>query len=271
MHWMKTACTIGLSITIIWYVPIVIAACILAIPLGNETWVTHLFTSRSNHQRDLSIPTAAVGLALDCYFFILPLIAVSKLKMKPRKKLGVALIFATGFLAIIASILSIVDRCVLGGNGDHTWNLVPVLTVTLTETFIGFIIACAWHFSKFLRTYEKSLLRAGSIIATFFCCKYVSSQKEKGEEPKSSEVSDTVDGSKMPREKVKPAPKMHPGLDITTFAGTVPGTVFDENENTEGSIQQTKQDNRLGETHHNGKSPTGVKNDILRIVEEKPR
>ncbi|KAJ8058192.1 hypothetical protein OCU04_012391 [Sclerotinia nivalis] len=130
---------------------------------------------------------------------------------------------------------------------------VPVLTVTLTETFIGFIIACAWHFSKSLRTYEK-LLRAGSVIATFFCCKRTSSQKEKGKGPKCSEVSDTVDGSKMSREKVKPAPKMYPGLDITTYAGTVPGTVFDENENTKRSKQQSKQDNRLGVAHHNGKS-----------------
>ncbi|KAK6592791.1 hypothetical protein H4I96_11389 [Botrytis cinerea] len=217
MKWMKMACLIGLTFTVVWYFSITIAQLCLAVPLGGEGWVKHLFTQRMIQQNLLSVPTAVVGLAIDCYLFILPIIALNKLKMTRRKKLGAGLIFATGFLAIVASILSVVYRVIHGDeHGDNTWWLVPIMAVTITETFIGFIIACAWHFSKFLRTYEQF---SGQGI-----CR-----------PKSSEASDTVDDSKVSREKVKPPQKMYPGLDLTSRGGTVPATELDKIENIPNS------------------------------------
>ncbi|CCD50298.1 hypothetical protein BofuT4_P089850.1 [Botrytis cinerea T4] len=230
------ACLIGLTFTVVWYFSITIAQLCLAVPLGGEGWVKHLFTQRMIQQNLLSVPTAVVGLAVDCYLFILPIIALNKLKMTRRKKLGAGLIFATGFLAIVASILSVVYRVIHGDeHGDNTWWLVPIMAVTITETFIGFIIACAWHFSKFLRTYEQSFLRASSLLANLFCCKRKGSRGKESADPKSSEASDTVDDSKVSREKVKPPQKMYPGLDLTSRGGTVPATELDKIENIPNS------------------------------------
>ncbi|KAK8901035.1 hypothetical protein QC760_010491 [Botrytis cinerea] len=236
MKWMKMACLIGLTFTVVWYFSITIAQLCLAVPLGGEGWVKHLFTQRMIQQNLLSVPTAVVGLAIDCYLFILPIIALNKLKMTRRKKLGAGLIFATGFLAIVASILSVVYRVIHGDeHGDNTWWLVPIMAVTITETFIGFIIACAWHFSKFLRTYEQYFLRASSLLANLFCCKRKGSRGKESADPKSSEASDTVDDSKVSREKVKPPQKMYPGLDLTSRGGTVPATELDKIENIPNS------------------------------------
>ena len=105
----------------------------------------------------------------------------------------------------------------------------------ITETFIGFIIACAWHFSKFLRTYEQYFLRASSLLANLFCCKRKGSRGKESADPKSSEASDTVDDSKVSREKVKPPQKMYPGLDLTSRGGTVPATELDKIENIPNS------------------------------------
>ncbi|KAF7858769.1 uncharacterized protein EAF02_011093 [Botrytis sinoallii] len=58
----------------------------------------------------LSLPRATSGFIIDINVIIIPLIAVSKSKLTPRKKIGVGLIFATGFIATIGSILSIIYR-----------------------------------------------------------------------------------------------------------------------------------------------------------------
>ncbi|KAF7895420.1 hypothetical protein EAF00_007234 [Botryotinia globosa] len=242
MKWMKMACLMGLSFTVVWYSAITIAGICLAVPLGGEGWVKHLFTSRMIKQNSLSIPTAVVGLAIDCYLFILPMIALNKLKLTRGKRLGAGLIFATGFFAIVASVMSVVYRVIHGSeHGDNTWWLVPILSLTITETFIGFIIACAWHFAKFLRTYEQSFFRAGLITTNLFCCRCRGPRDENSVDPKSSKACDTVDDSKVSREKVKPPPKMYPGLDLTSLGGTVPATELDENEN----IPNSKENNRL--------------------------
>ncbi|TGO73697.1 hypothetical protein BELL_0340g00070 [Botrytis elliptica] len=246
MKWMKMACLIGLSFTVVWYSAITIAGICLAVPLGGEGWVKHLFTSRMIQQNALSIPTAVAGLAIDCYLFVLPIIALNKLKMTRRKKLGAGLIFATGFFAIVASVMSVVYRVIHGSeHGDNTWWLVPIMSVTITETFIGFIIACAWHFSKFLRTYEQSFLRAGLITTNLFCCRCKGSRGENSVDPKSSEASDTVDDSKVSREKVKPAPKMYPGLDLTSRGETVLVTELDKNENVPNRTENQKVDSSM--------------------------
>ncbi|TGO50462.1 hypothetical protein BOTNAR_0392g00020 [Botryotinia narcissicola] len=229
MKWMKMACLIGLSFTVVWYSAITIAGICLAVPLGGEGWVKHLFTSRMIKQNFLSIPTAVVGLAIDCYLF-----------------------------AIVASVMSVVYRVIHGSeHGDNTWWLVPILSVTITETFIGFIIACAWHFAKFLRTYEQFFFKAGLITTNLFCCRCRGPRGENSVDPKSSEASDTVDDSKVSREKVKPPPKMYPGLDLTSRGGTVLVTELDENENIPNRKDNQRVDGSMEHTHAEKSSTIG--------------
>ncbi|KAF5869878.1 putative integral membrane protein [Botrytis fragariae] len=222
MKWVKMAVLIGLSFTAVWYSAITIAGICLTVPLGDEGWVKHLFTSRMIRQNALSIPTAVVGLAIDCYLFILPMIALNKLKMTRRKKLGAGLIFAIGLFAIVASVMSVVYRVIHGSeHGDNTWWLVPIMSVTCTG-----------------------------------------SRGENSVDFKSSQASDTVDDSKVSREKVRPPPKMYPGLDLTSRGGTAPATELDKNEDIPNSKENHKVDSGMEHTQVE-KSPMIGENEIF--------
>ncbi|ATZ54650.1 hypothetical protein BCIN_11g00050 [Botrytis cinerea B05.10] len=169
MRWVRVCCYVGAAITSIWYFPVVIATLVWTTPPRGKNFVYSLISDGIFTTQKLTIPIAAVGLAIDVFLFAIPLLAVSKLHMATKKKLGVALIFATGALAIVASILSIIYRVRLNEVLDNTWALVPVFILTLAELFIGMIIACTWHMSKFFRTYDRQFGKVGSSIAYIVC------------------------------------------------------------------------------------------------------
>ncbi|ESZ93166.1 hypothetical protein SBOR_6445 [Sclerotinia borealis F-4128] len=237
MPWVYISCYVGAAITGLFYLGMALASFILGFPHGSETWVSHIFSRNGFRSNITSVPTASVGLAIDIYLFVVPLIAVSGLKMQRKKKVGVGLIFTTGVLAIIASIFSIYYRRNLYRNGDVVWNLVPLFSVTIIEVFIGLIVACTWHFSKFLRTYESKFARVGHSVARLVCgcggllggrTKY--GRRSGGKASESSEgsghgsaiamapcVSDEKDrGSSRGR-------NLYPDLDFTENRGTVVG------------------------------------------------
>lgn len=48
---------------------------------------------------DVNLPMGYIGLAIDIYLFVIPLLAVSKLKsLTFRKRVGIALLFSAGFM-----------------------------------------------------------------------------------------------------------------------------------------------------------------------------
>ncbi|KAJ8059428.1 hypothetical protein OCU04_012372 [Sclerotinia nivalis] len=97
--WIRISCTIYALITGAFYLSLCIASFVLIFPHGNETFASHLFTDAPLRLQKTSFPTAAIGMTIDIFLFIVPLIAISKLKgLNCRKKIGAALIFATGFL-----------------------------------------------------------------------------------------------------------------------------------------------------------------------------
>ena len=93
MRWMRISSILGAIITTAFYVGIFIANFILTTPLHGETWAEALFKTRS---LVLAVPQAVVGLALDLYILILPIIAISKLQLTPAKRLGVNIILMGG-------------------------------------------------------------------------------------------------------------------------------------------------------------------------------
>ncbi|KAF7860881.1 hypothetical protein EAF04_008399 [Stromatinia cepivora] len=207
------------------------------------------------HTRTLSVPASCVGLALDVFLFFIPLLAVSKLHMARKKKLGVELIFATGALAIIASILSTVYRVKVNHTMDNTWNIVPVFILTLAELFIGMIIACSWHMSKFIRTYDQKFERMGSRIGYFLCCRCVRKSKEQKESEKTNKNSQgsdtTVETTQADRQRFRKHTKLYPDLDLTDFNvtanGAIPGMNSNNHEESELGNSNGRENNQTKE------------------------
>ncbi|KAF7951956.1 hypothetical protein EAE96_007253 [Botrytis aclada] len=240
MRWVRICCYIGAAITSLWYFPVVIATLVWTTPPRGENFVYSLISDGIFTTQKLTIPIAAVGLAIDVFLFVVPLLAVSRLHMATKKKLGVGLIFATGALAIVASILSIIYRVRLNQVLDNTWALVPIFILTLAELFIGMIIACTWHMSKFFRTYDRQFGKLGSKIAYLLCFRCGRKSKERRESEKSgrgSEGSET-NVELVKTERSKKQPKLYPNLDVTNFNATIVEEDSNSNENIE-----------LGNTH----------------------
>lgn len=155
--------------------------------------------------------------------------------------------------AIISSILSVVWRIKLDSNGDHTWNVLPLDVVIVTEQVFGIIIACTPHIAKFFRVYN-AVLSIGSTIKSHMCCCCVSRQEDM---PKESETHSSGDNSVEPLKRR--STKLYPGLDLTTvgrtragsIGGSIGGTKIDNmNENMESQSRNQDSENKHSALQH---------------------
>ncbi|MCJ1243457.1 hypothetical protein MMC30_000654 [Trapelia coarctata] len=145
MRWLRICVYIGSGFTTIFYAGLAITMLAVSIPGPGEILLHKMAGHSSQITLAVAIPQAAVGLAIDIYILVVPIIAVSQLKLRPRQKLYVSLIIMTGLLACVASMLSIYYRKVLEDtileNTDNTWPVPTVNTTNLGEMFIGIICA----------------------------------------------------------------------------------------------------------------------------------
>ncbi|KAF4635645.1 hypothetical protein G7Y89_g2445 [Cudoniella acicularis] len=94
---------------------------------------------------------AVVNVLTDCYVLVLPIYSVVKLYLPKRKKIGLALIFATGVFAIVMSIVGAVFRFKFANDGtDFTWALLNVILVNQIECCVGIMCVCMPLFPAFL-------------------------------------------------------------------------------------------------------------------------
>jgi hypothetical protein len=95
---LKTAIWIGGSVSTVFYTLIVILTFIFMTPRPGETFAEHTATHLTTKQVQMSVPLAAIGVFLDFYILILPLVGVWRLQLPTRRKFGVAIVFMTGAL-----------------------------------------------------------------------------------------------------------------------------------------------------------------------------
>ena len=92
----------GALFTFLAYAAMGTAQFVFLSPRPGETFLEDYLrsvTSKTLSQSiDIGLPLAAIGIAIDLYILLLPIAAVAKLQMAPRKRLGVMAIFATGLM-----------------------------------------------------------------------------------------------------------------------------------------------------------------------------
>ncbi|KAF7952627.1 hypothetical protein EAE96_005859 [Botrytis aclada] len=223
MKVIRKLCYVGMGVTTIFYFIIIVTGGVWAFPLS-----IYFVADNAIKAQALNLPKGAFDLVTDVYLFLVPMVAVSRLDMMTmRKKLGILLIFSTGFLAIISAAMNIYWRVYINTHSDHLWFATAINVVTITEHAIGLIIADTPHFARFFRRYR-------SRIGFYLCCRYAKKEKDSQgskEFAKKSEGS-TEDNAKQGSK----SRKLYPGLDVTTVGGTLRGTVdnkTDEEAQTE--------------------------------------
>ena len=96
MRWLRISAYTGAFFSAIYHVTISIVILTPTTPAPGRTWFSAMTTVEYQHFLGLLVPSHTIGFALDLCILVLPLIAVSKLQMPVRKKIGVSLIFMTG-------------------------------------------------------------------------------------------------------------------------------------------------------------------------------
>jgi hypothetical protein len=106
MKWMRFCSFVGLVLSSGFYIAVTTIQFYFATPRNKESWQASLISPRV---RILSVPMSCVGLAIDVWLFVLPLVAVSRLKLERSQKIGAGLIFASGSLYVSTlSLFSVV-------------------------------------------------------------------------------------------------------------------------------------------------------------------
>ncbi|KAF2874574.1 hypothetical protein BDV95DRAFT_659126 [Massariosphaeria phaeospora] len=155
--WLRWACYIGIFANWSLYLGKLVANIYMMTPSPGQTWLEASQTPRYVKSFDMAIPIAVCGLILDVYIFILPLIVLSNLQITKPKKLGLIAIFGTGFLACIASTLSLVfNEKVKKNAADYTYWVYPALLMALAEMCIGITCSCMPSLVGFLKKSNSS-------------------------------------------------------------------------------------------------------------------
>ena len=97
-RWMRISANLGAILTTLFYVAMSVCAIIFATPRRGETWGRHQSSNLALMNIKIAIPQSCVNMVLDVYILILPIIAVTKLQIPSRRKVGIILIFMTGLL-----------------------------------------------------------------------------------------------------------------------------------------------------------------------------
>ena len=112
----------GLAFTFVLYwisVPLFSYYCT---PRAGQAWGLELLLRKCSINSKLAVIHGVFGVITDIYIFILPLPTIFHLNLAYKKKVGLAAIFMTGILGIVASALSLYFRVLNWQRKDATWN-----------------------------------------------------------------------------------------------------------------------------------------------------
>ncbi len=94
--WLRVCIYIGATLTTIFYVTVEVCWIVWITPRKGQTFASVAVSPAMFKSLLLSVPVAAVGLAIDLYLLVLPITAVMQLQLPTRRKVGVTLMFLTG-------------------------------------------------------------------------------------------------------------------------------------------------------------------------------
>ena len=101
----KVAIWIGGIFTALFYLATIIAAFVLSTPRPGESWPVHFQGPSQGRLVGLVLVTPVMGILIDLYILILPLMVVNGLQIQRKRKIGVSLMFLTGILLVFFSML----------------------------------------------------------------------------------------------------------------------------------------------------------------------
>ncbi|KAF2800534.1 hypothetical protein K505DRAFT_355625 [Melanomma pulvis-pyrius CBS 109.77] len=131
------------ALTAMFYLSVSITAFVLNGPWPGESLLDGMLSWHYLIFAKFSIPGGVIGMMVDWTLLILPIPAVWSLNISRQKKLGVMLIFMTGALGAVASVISLYYRVLLQNYPtDTTWKVGYTLLWIQVEMWSGVTASC---------------------------------------------------------------------------------------------------------------------------------
>ncbi|PQE22364.1 integral membrane protein [Rutstroemia sp. NJR-2017a WRK4] len=133
--WLRRSIYLGAYVNVGFYIGILVGTLYFTAPHPGESWEETYLSPRYMRIFSMTIPIAAGSLILDIYIFLLPIFGIWNLQLTTKKKLGIMIVFGTGF--------------------------------TLTEMCVGIAASCMPALTKMVRNDAKWLALRSKISKTF--------------------------------------------------------------------------------------------------------
>jgi len=141
--WLRRCVYFGLGAVWSWYVAMCVAQIVITVPPSGHGWVDSFASPGYLRTFKLCVPTASFSLASDVYILVLPMIAISHLRLSRAKKIGVAAMFSTGFICCVASSLSVYfQHRIYTNQNDFSYYVAFVYLTYILEMCVGISTSC---------------------------------------------------------------------------------------------------------------------------------
>ncbi|TVY40097.1 hypothetical protein LSUB1_G003673 [Lachnellula subtilissima] len=146
--WLRLTCYCWIVLMALFYGSNIVIAVVYCIPRKGEAWDGTSF-QRCATSGWSAVMIGCFSASADIVIFLLPFSVVLNLKLSPRRRLGLILVFMTGLLLVILSLVSVALRIRVFRGHDPTWNGSGLTIVTYAENFGTVIVSCAPALSAF--------------------------------------------------------------------------------------------------------------------------
>ncbi|KAL8678562.1 MAG: hypothetical protein Q9186_005107 [Xanthomendoza sp. 1 TL-2023] len=146
---------IGLVWATLIFCTSLVVAFVLCVPRPGEAFSSLQVVQRCTHQEIWAVVQGPLNVLLDFYILYIPIPIIWNLKMGQRRKFGVIAIFMTGFIACLASILSLAFKVKLLASSDTLFNSFRVDILNIVETNAAIMVACMPACASFRRFFSS--------------------------------------------------------------------------------------------------------------------
>ncbi|KAH5332002.1 hypothetical protein HBI12_053450 [Parastagonospora nodorum] len=158
---------VGAVVFGLFYISVTITAFVLNSPWDGDSLLETVVSWHYLKFADFAIPTGVIGMVFDWYLFFLPLPAVWALHLSTSRKIGISLVFATGLMAAVASVVTLYYRVKIQSDlSDVTWKVGYVLLWSQVEMFAGVTASSMPAVRQFFSRQERLMSWGSSLKRT---------------------------------------------------------------------------------------------------------
>lgn len=98
LRWLRYLVWVGIISTALFYGSMTIIYSVICTPSKGQSYLEAFLSPQCSKASDISLAAGLFNMFSDIYLLVIPIPAVWSLQLERRRKLGVLIIFATGFM-----------------------------------------------------------------------------------------------------------------------------------------------------------------------------